>query len=368
MYFEYEKKLINKFNSFIEGRIMLKEVNYEEMLWQIRLLALAGDLLEDLKEIRLEKYLLFIKNEIQMKYKRGELNIRFIYDTGEALHYINSEICSIEKFLKSYNELVDWWIEKYINQIGKLEYERINLSYENGLCCLIRYCLLDKIFFGSHIKDLFCILKKNIEIYLKYNDIDLGMSYGVTGWLNVINQTSKEDYMLEECAKILLEIYKKEKIINGDLLKWPAIVKKSGNNLYTVSDNWSYGSSMILYNLLNSRFLGDLEKDYYYRELIYNSYQPIGDLGVTNCSFYSGYAGCLDIYTKCFEKYKEPSFKKMRNEIAKVIIESKMNNGLFIFYRYENSNNHLIRIEDNTPNLIENYRIYKSLCAVIDKK
>lgn len=364
MLLEEKRQLSDIINAFIYESDLNSSNSYDEMLLEVKIKALGRCLLFEKQGINIEKYMASIKNEVRSKFLSNELDIKFLFNTGEVIHCINKQIINVKDFQNNYNEIVEWWIEKYIKRLRNIGDKRINLSYEDGLCCLIRYCLLNEEFFCEQLKELSSILIRNVEIYSKNDVIDFGMRRGIGGWLNVLNQIEGKAYQgLEDSIVLLLDLYDREKYMTEYLFKWPAI-KRSTQRLYTDSDNWSYGSSMILYNLLNSKHLSESLRNIFYKNMIYHSYQPLGDLGLINFDFYTGYTGSLSIYAACYEKYKEPCFEVMTKQILKKILEKNKNN-VFPFYKYEIKNNHMIKSEKYDSCMIENFQIYCVLCEIL---
>ena len=99
MYLGRERRIIGMYNSFIEERILDKVDDYDEMLWQIKCIALGWHLLEEKQIISIEKYLIRIKKEVEARYRANKLDIKFLCNTGEVLYYINSKVCNIIYFI-----------------------------------------------------------------------------------------------------------------------------------------------------------------------------------------------------------------------------------------------------------------------------
>lgn len=122
-----------------------------------------------------------------------------------------------------------------------------------------------------------------------------------------------------------------------------------------------------MFNLLNSQHLCKIKKEYYYKKLLYQSFQTVEDFGLINPDFYAGYAGCLKIYTQCALIYQTLGFWDLQNRIMKTLVATINADNRFTFYKYINRNGHLVKkIEERELNLIKNYQIYCVLCEVLD--
>lgn len=367
--YRYIKQLIENYNRFMQKNLGRKLINYEEAIWRSKTLSLGWEILDNRDIDYFNENLMAIKNAVQDKYHEKALEIKFLRDTGETLYCIKLKLHNLKYFCHNYNKIVSWWVEKYIKNIKSVEKKKINLSYENGLCSLLQYLLLYKKEFCDEIKEIVPIMQEAIEENLRCEELDLGMRFGMLGWLNTINLLEEKvpEIKLKKSAQDIISIYEKEEILEKDVIEWPAKIKRNRENSYTISDNWCYGTSQILFNLLNSQHLCKIKKEYYYKKLLYQSFQTVEDFGLINPDFYAGYAGCLKIYTQCALIYQTPSFWDLQNRIMKTLVATINADNRFTFYKYINKNGHLVKkIEEKELNLIKNYQIYCVLCEVLD--
>lgn len=363
------KQLIENYNRFMQKNLGRKLLNYEEAIWRSKTLSSGWKILENRDVDYFNDNLMVIKNAVQDKYHENALEIKFLRDIGETLYCVEHKLHNLKSFCHNYNRIVSWWVEKYIKIIKSIEKKNINLSYENGLCSLLQYLLLYKKEFRDEIKEIVPIMQEAIEENLKCEELDLGMRFGVLGWLNTINLLEEKipEITLKKEAQDIISIYEKEEFLGKDVIEWPAKIKRNRKNSYTISDNWCYGTSQILFNLLNSQHLCEIKKKYYYKKLLYQSFQTVEAFGLINPDFYTGYAGCLKVYTQCALIYQTPSFWNLQNRIMKTLVDTINADNRFTFYKYINKNGHLVKkIEEKELNLIKNYQIYCVLCEAFD--
>lgn len=354
----------NMFCIFIKYRYFAEHPDYEEILLRSRLLALGWDYLEkDICFNYAADDLSSIKKEVEDRFQKQVMSTKFLCDTGISLYHINSKLHNLDKFIGNFNKIVLWWIEKYIDQLKQTD--RINLSYENGICCLINYLLLYEDYFSSKISQLVKLLDIGLKEYLDHETINLGMRYGLSGYLSTINMVLKHPPFCQELhdsTRRIIEIFNKYRNFYDGVIQWPAQINTAEEVIYNFSDSWSYGSSMMLSHLLNSKLLNEEERGLYYRNLLLRSYLPVGDFYLINSDFYNGYAGLLSTYDMCCKNYPEQlCFRNIKKKLIHKIMDNHQKQGVFTSYEYKEINGRLIKVMNDSEQIHHSYLIYEVL-------
>lgn len=358
-------------DSFLQTRMAVTNTKYDEILLRNILLSMRWKYIDE--DIRL-RYVIdninHIKSEVELRSKIQNIDIKFLCETGYSLYCINRKTQNLNKFISSYNKLIFNWTNRYIQQLQRITgNDHINLSYDSGLCHIICYMLLYSCYFSEQLNLLIKQLIQKIPIDLSDSDINFGMRYGIGGYLYTLNSVKErfpENKEVDKAINYLFNIYLQNIDISDEFYQWPAIRKHNGELVNNIADTWSYGPSMILYNLLNTNISQNnynLEK-----EIKIRSYLPAGDLYLNDVGFYSGYAGILNVFCLCSKKYYEKSFEEKKKDLLEKILKGEQKEGIFQFYKFENRNGHLEKVIDGNKNqIIESYMVYIVLSKVFEK-
>lgn len=358
------KECIRRTNKFISKRFLVKEISFEEIVLRNYLISFHWENMEDdIKENFFKENLLLAKQEIEKRSKNQTWDLKSLCRMGHSLYCIQKNLHCLKKMMASYQAYALRWICNYIKQIEHyLGQGNIDLSYESGICCAIRYMLCNEVFFQEPILRLTDLFLNQFVVQSGRMDLNFGMRYGWSGYLWTLNQLKKKHM---DCTKVrkmvcnIVRVFQERRYRDKEFSFWPAIVSVDGKEIHNISDSWSYGPTMMLFNLQESVELFQISGEGFMDEMKMRGNLCIGDLCFTDAGHDTGYAGALRTFGMAFEKYRFPCFGYMKEKLTEVLLTEKTADGVYPFFKYNVVNGRLKKEFDVSRNaVLESYMIY----------
>lgn len=318
---------------------------------------------EDARGSFFNENLLLAKKEIEERSRNQTWDVKSLCSMGHSLYCIQKNLHCLTKMTASYQAYALNWICGYIKQIERfLGKDDIDLSYESGICCAIRYMLCDEAFFQEPIFRLTELFLSQFAVQSKKRDLNFGMRYGWGGYLWTLNQLKKKHMDGGRVGKTVCDIVRvflEKRYFDKEFSFWPAIVRADGKEIHNISDSWSYGPTMMLLNLQESVELFQMPDKGFLDELKMRCSLCIGDLCFTDAGHDTGYAGALRAFGAAFQKYRLPCFGYMKECLTEALLTEKTEDGVYSFFKYNVVNGRLKKELDASRDAVrESYRIY----------
>ncbi len=351
-------------NQFISKRFSVRDISFEEIILRNYLISLHWENMEEnVRGNYLNENLLLAKREIEERSRNQTWDVKSLCGMGHSLHCVQNKLHCLNKMTVSYQAYALSWIRSYIRQVERFSSQGdIDLSYESGVCCAIRYMLCEEAFFQDAILRLTELFLDLFAIQSEKKDLNFGMRYGWNGYLWTLNQFRKK-YL--DCGNVkkavcdMVRIFLEKRRFDKDLSFWPAIISANGKEVHNISDSWSYGSTMTLMNLQESVELFEIPEQGFLDELKMRCNLCVGDLCFTDAGHDTGYAGALRLFETAFRKYRLPCFGYMKECLAEELLREHTTDGVYSFFKYNVADGNLKKESDVGRDAVrESYMIY----------
>ncbi len=369
---DQKKEITNLTNLFLKVRDNCYDPPIDEVVLKVRLLSVYWDYLDTESQSKyFTSSLMLVKKYVENGIKDKSVQLSQFCDLGVALYFFNQSTKRLDKFILSFNKIFKMFAEAYILNCSQINnFGIINISCEDGISKVIKYMLCYKTFYFENINKLSRILVNATKAKIK-NDfhVDLGMRYGIGGVLstltNIYDSGFRYDYIKEEIA-FCIKLYNESKLDYWDLSFWPAIYNRKCDNYPNLVDDWNYGASKILLNLLRGSQCIGKKGEIYLKELQFHSYLPLGDHFLSGPGYSGGVSGLLEVIDYCYKNYHEPCFYLKKISLIQNILESKRVEGNYIFYEFSEKDGRLLKtVKTKENSILENYMVYIVLCETL---